>query len=321
MTHRAVLCLGAAFAAVAFGAQAQKFPDKPMRIVVPFTPGSATDFFARTIGPRLTESWGQQVVVDNRPAAGGVVAGEIVARAAPDGHTLMLHSSGFASSAALYPKLPYDSHKDFTGVTQVASNPLVMLVAPNLGVKTVKELIALAKQKPNFLTYGSSGIGSGSHYGGELFRIVAGIQMTHVPYRGSPEVVTDVMAGRLHVSFSPMPPSVPMIAAGRVNALAVTTKKRSHSLPNVPTVAEAGLPDYEYDGWFGIFAPSAVPRPVINQLSQEVGRIVALKEVSDLFMKQGATPLTSRPEVFEKMVHAEIVTRRKVFAAAGVKPE
>ncbi|MBM3344365.1 MAG: tripartite tricarboxylate transporter substrate binding protein [Betaproteobacteria bacterium] len=302
-------------------AHAQKFPDRPIRIVIPFTAGSATDFFARTIGPKLYESWGQQVVVDNRPAAGGTVAGEIVARAAPDGHTWVLHSSGFASAAALYPKLPYDSYKDFSGVTQVASNPLVVLVAPNLGVKTVKDLIALARQKPGQLNFGSSGIGSGSHYGGELFRLVAGIQMTHVPYRGSPEVITDVMAGRLHVSFSPMPPSVPLINAGRVTAIAVTTKKRSHVLPDVPAVAEAGLPDYEYDGWFGIFVPSATPRPVVAQISREVARVVALKDVSGLFMKQGATPLTSEPAAFEKMVYAEIATRRKVFAAAGVKPE
>ena len=299
----------------------QAYPSKPIRVLVPFSAGSATDFFARIIGPKLLQSWGQPVIVDNRPAAGGVVAGEIVARATPDGHTLMLSSGAFAASAALYVKLPYHSVKDFSGVTQVASNPLVLVVAPALGVTSVKDLIALAMNKPGQINYGSAGIGSGTHYGGELFRLTAGITVTHVPYKGMPEALNDIIAGRLHYALSPMPPTGSLINGGRLIALAVTTKTRSHSLPNVPTVAEVALPAFEYDGWFGIFAPSATARRIVNQLSKEIGRIIALPDVKGAFMRQGATPVSSTPEAFDKLVHTEILTRRKVFSAAGVKPE
>jgi tripartite-type tricarboxylate transporter receptor subunit TctC len=179
---------------VAAGAAAQPFPTKPIRVVVPFTAGSATDILARLIGPKLLESWGQQVVVDNRPSAGGTVAGVIVATATPDGHTLMLTSSGFAGSAALYAKLPYDTLKDFAGVTQIASTPLLLVVGPGLGVKNVRELIALAQQKPGQINFGSSGIGSGTHYAGEFFKLTAGIDVVHVPYKGTPEAISDTMA-------------------------------------------------------------------------------------------------------------------------------
>ncbi len=302
--------------------QAQKFPEKPIRLVSPFSAGSATDFFARVIGPKLTESWGQPVVVDNRPAAGGVVAGEIVARATPDGHILMLHSGAFAASASLYPRLPFDSVKDFSGVTQVAANPMVLVVVPNSGITSVKELIALAKQRPGQWNYGSAGIGSGTHYAAELFCLAAGIRVVHIPYKGTPEFINDTIAGRLQFALSAMPPAVPLISAGRLLPLATTSKKRSHLLPNVPTVIEATALDFEYDGWFGIFAPSATPRRVVNQLSKEFARIVALPDVAEAFMRQGATPtVSSSPEAFDKMVHTEIATRRKVWLQAGVKAE
>jgi tripartite-type tricarboxylate transporter receptor subunit TctC len=307
-------------AAVPFAA-AQAYPTKPIRVVVPFTPGSASDFLARIIGPRLVDAWGQQVVVDNRPGAGGTVAGGIVAAATPDGHTLMLTSSAFAGSAALYTKLPYDSVKDFSGVTQVASTPLVVTVAPSLGVKSVKELVALARQKPGQLNFGSSGIGSGTHYGGELFKLAAKINVVHVPYRGTPEALTDTVTGRIHYYLSPIQPAMPLIRDGRLLALAVTTAQRSAALPEVPTVAEAGLPGFEYDGWFGIFAPSRTPRPVIDRLSKEVGRILDQPDIKGKIASQGATARSSTPAAFEKLVHAEIETRRKVFKAAGVKPE
>ena len=303
------------------GASAQSYPMRPIRIIVPFTPGSASDFFARLIGLKMAESWGQQVVVDNRPSAGGVVAGEIVARAAPDGHTLMLTSSAFAGSAALYPKLPYDSVKDFAGVTQVASNPNMLVVAPTLGPRTLKELIALAKQNPGKLNFGSAGIGSGIHYTMELFNLAAGIKAVHVPYRGSPEVVTETAAGRLHYSFVPMPPSIPFVKSGRLLGLAVSTATRSHMLPDVPTVAEAALPGFDYDGWFGLLAPGATPRAIINKLNAESVRILALPEVREPMLNQGATPRPSTPEALDKLVRTEIETRRKIFSAAGVRPE
>jgi tripartite-type tricarboxylate transporter receptor subunit TctC len=307
---------------IASAAQAQKFPERPIRLISPFSAGSATDFFARTIGPKLTESWGQSVVVDNRPAAGGVVAGEIVARATPDGHVLMLHSGAFAASASLYPRLPFDSVRDFAGVTQVASNPMVLVVVPHSGIKSVKELIAQAKQRPGQMNYGSAGIGSGTHYAAELFCLTTGIKVVHIPYKGTPEFINDTIAGRLQFALSAMPPSVPLINAGRLVPLATTSKKRSHLLPQVPTIHEASGMDYDYDGWFGIFAPAATPRRVVNLLAREVARISALPDVTEAFMKQGATPtVSSSPEAFDKMVHAEIATRRKVWQQAGIKPE
>ena len=309
------LCLGIA------GASAQGYPSKPIRIVVPFTPGSASDILSRLIGPKMSEAWGQQVVVDNRPSAGGTVAGEIVARATPDGHTLMLTSSAFAGSAALYDKLPYDSVKDFSGISQVAETALVLVVAPSLNVKSAKELLALARAKPGYLTFASSGIGSGTHYGSELFKMAAGINVVHVPFRGTPEGITDTVAGRVHYYLTPLLPVMPLIKAGRLLPLGVTTAARQPLMPDVPTLAEAALPGFQYDGWFGVFTQSKTSRKTVSQLSREIARILALPEIRDRIASQGATARSSTPEAFDKLVHAEIVTRKKVFKAAGVKPE
>jgi tripartite-type tricarboxylate transporter receptor subunit TctC len=299
----------------------QGYPTKPIRIIVPFSAGSASDFLARQIGPKMTEAWGQQVVVDNRPSAGGVVAGEIVARSAPDGHTLMLTSSAIAGSAALYDKLPYDTIKDFAPITLVAGNPVMLVAGPVLGVKSMKDLIVLAQQKPAQLTFGSSGIGSGTHYVGELFNVAAKIKTVHVPYKGAPEVITDTIAGRLSYAWVPMPPSVSLVKSGRLLGLAVSTSTRSHMLPDVPTVAEAGLPGFDYDGWFGLFAPAKIPRSVLRQLSAEVARILKLPDVSERILNQGAVPKPSSPDTLEKLLRAEIETRRKIFGAAGTRPD
>jgi tripartite-type tricarboxylate transporter receptor subunit TctC len=302
-------------------ASAQAYPSKPIRIIVPFTPGSASDILARLVGPKIVDSWGQPVVVDNRPSAGGTVAGEIVARAAPDGHTLMLTSSAFAGSAALYDKLPYDPVKDFSGVSQVAETALVLVVAPSLGVKSSKELIALARANPGKLTFASSGIGSGTHYGGELFKMAAGIDTVHVPFRGTPEGITDTMAGRVSYYLTPLLPVMPLVKGGRLLPLGVTTLKRQPLLPDVPTLAESALPGFVYDGWFGVLTQSRIPRKTLLALSKEVGRILDLPEIRERIASQGATAKSSTPEAFDKLVHGEIATRKKVFRAAGVKPE
>jgi len=310
----AAVCLAAA----QFSA-AQTFPTRPMRVIVPFSAGSASDLLSRMIGPKLIESWGQQVIVENRPSAGGTVAGGIVAGSNPDGHTLMLTSSAFAGSAALYDKLPYDSVKDFSGVTQVASTSLLLVVAQGIGVKSAKELIALAKQKPGSVTYGSSGVGSGTHYGGELFRLAAGIDVVHIPYKGVPEALNDVIGGRIQFVMTPVLAAAPMVKAGRLIAVGVTAKERLASLPEVPTLAEAALPGFEYDGWFGVLVPSRTPRPVVNKLSGEIGRILRTKEVSERIDSTGALAKPSTPEEFDKLVRSEIVMRTKVFKAAGTK--
>lgn len=298
----------------------QGYPTKPIRIVVPFSAGSATDILARLIGPKLYDAWGQQVVVDNRSSAGGTVAGGIVAGAAPDGYTLLLHSSGFAGSAALYDKLPYDSVRDFAGIMQIAGTPLVILTAPSLGVKTLKELIALAKQKPKQLNFASSGIGSGTHYGSELFNLTAGISAVHVPYKGVPEALNDTISGRTHYFVGPTLPSIPLIKSGRLLALAATSGQRIALLPDVPTAAEAGLPAYEYDGWYGILAPAKTPRGIIERINKEVGRILESSDVRDKIIGLGGVIKVTTPDAFEKLIREEIVTRRKVFAAAGAKP-
>jgi tripartite-type tricarboxylate transporter receptor subunit TctC len=297
------------------------YPSKPIRIVVPFSAGSATDILARLIGPKLYEAWGQQVVVDNRASAGGTVAGGIVAGAAPDGYTLLLHSSGFAGSAALYDKLPYDSVTDFLGIMQIAGTPLVILVPPSLGVKTLKELIALAKQKPKQLNFASSGIGSGTHYGAELFNLTAGISAVHVPYKGVPEALNDTISGRTHYFVGPTLPSIPLVKSGRLLALAATSAQRVAQLPDVPTAAEAGLPAYEYDGWYGILAPAKTPRVIVDRLHKEVSRILESPDVRDKIVAMGGVVKVSTPQAFAKLIREEIVTRRKVFSAAGAKAE
>jgi len=300
---------------------ASDYPNRPIRIIVPFTPGSANDIIARIVSPKLAERWGRPVVIDNRPSAGGIVGCTIIAEAAPDGHTLMVTGSNFAGSAALYSKLPYDPVRDFAGVTQFASTPLVLVVAPTLGAKSVKELIALAREKPDQLNYGSTGLGSGPHYGAELFKLVAGIKAVHVPYRGSPESLTDLMAGRVHFILSPVLAATPLVRGGRVLALGVTTTYRAQALPDVPTIAEAGLPAFEYQGWYGMLAPGKTPRKLVNLLSAEVGKILDMPEIKERIASQGAIAKASSPEAFDNLVHNEIKTRRKVWKAAGVKAE
>jgi len=297
------------------------YPTKPIRIVVPFTAGSATDVIARIVSPKMVERWGKQVVTDNRPSAGGIVACSIVAEAAGDGHTLLVTGSNFAGSAALYSKLPSDAVKDFSGITQFASTPLVLVVAGGLGVRSVKDFIALARDKPGQLNYASTGLGSGPHYGAELFMMVAGIKAVHVPYRGSPETLTDLMAGRVQFIFSPVLAASPLVKAGKVVALGVTTPYRAQALPEVPTIGEAGLPKFVYEGWYGMLAPSKTPRQLVNFLSKEIGAILKQTEITERIASQGAVAKSSTPEAFDKLVHQEIDTRRKVWKAAGVKAE
>jgi tripartite-type tricarboxylate transporter receptor subunit TctC len=290
---------------------------KPFRMIVPFTPGSGSDLLGRMIAPRIGEAFGQQVVVDNRAGAGSTIGTAIVATAIPDGHTLLVTSSGFAGSASIYPKLPYDPVKDFAGITQLISNPLVLVVAPTFGVKSMQELIALARQKPGQITYASTGVGSGTHYGAELFRLAAKFEATHVPYKGVPEALTDTMTGRVNFYLPPVLVVVPLAREGRVVPLAVTSKQRSPLLPDVPTPAEAGLPEFNYDGWYGMFVPGKTPAPVIARLSKEMRRILDLPEIKDKIVAMGGRAQWTSPEDFDRMVRTEIQTRAKVFKAAA----
>jgi tripartite-type tricarboxylate transporter receptor subunit TctC len=297
----------------------EKFPSKNIRMLVPFAAGSQTDILARWIGEKLLEGWGQQVVVDNRPSAGGTIASQFVLDANPDGHTMMMVSTGHAGNATLYSKLPYDTIKDFAGVSQVASVPNLLVVAPTLGPKTVKELIALAKAKPGTMNFSSAGIGSGTQINGEMFKLAAGISATHVPYKGAPDALNNVIGGGVQFNFAPILVAVGQVKAGRVLALAVSTAARSPLFPNVPTVAEAGLPGFEYDQWYGLLVAAKTPRPVVNAVNKEVVRILSTAEMKERMLTQGATPKPTTPEAFDEFIRAEVKKFAPVIIASGAK--
>ena len=280
--------IGMTLAAVPIAARtAEHYPNKPIRMIVPFTAGSATDLIARRVAYKMSDHWNQQVVVDNRGGAGGAVGSGIVAKANPDGYTLLVHSIAFAMNAALYAKLPFDPVKDLAGVSQITVSTSLLVVAPTLGVKSVKELIALARQKPGQLNFSSSGVGSGMHLNAEQFRFAAGIDVVHVPYKGVPEQLVDIVTGRNHYALTPLVPALPFIRDGRLLPLAVSTARRAAILPEVPTIAEAALPGYEFQAWFGVFAPTGTPQPVVNQISREIARIVDLPDIKKQFLLQG----------------------------------
>ena len=305
----------------ALAAPAEQFPARPVRMIVAFTAGSETDFFARIVGQKMAEHWNQQVVVDNRPGAGGVLATKLVASASPDGYTIFMNSMAHAITPAIYTKLPYDTLRDLTGVAQVSGVPNVLIVPPQQGVKSVKELIALAKQSPGQLTFGSAGVGSGMHINGEQFRLAADISVVHVAYKGGPEAITDALAGRINFVFSPIGLALPLVKDKRLLALAVSPATRSPALPGVPTVAEAGLPGFAFDTWYGLFAPAKTPRNIVYQMSIEVARILQLPDVKERFALRGAVPRPSTPQVFDAFVAAEFYKLAAIVKAAGVKAE
>jgi tripartite-type tricarboxylate transporter receptor subunit TctC len=299
----------------------QKYPTRPVRMVVAFPVGSETDFYARVVAHKLTENWNQQVVVDNRPGAGGTLARSIAAAATADGYTLLVDSMAYAITPAIYRKLPYDTLRDLKGVSQISGVPNVLVVSPATAPKSVKELIALAKQKPKQVTYGSAGVGSGMHINGEQFRLMAGIDVIHVPYKGGPEAVTDTLGGRIHYTFSPIGLALPLVRDGRLVALAVSTAKRSPALPDVPTVAEAGVPGFEYDTWYGLFAPAKAPPAIIARISEEVVHILNLPEIRKRIIAQGGVPRPSPAEQFNRFVRAEVERLGAIVKAAGIKVE
>ena len=292
----------------------QKFPTKPVRIVT-VGAGSQNDLLARMIGPKLSESWGQPIVVENRTGAGGALAASVVAKATPDGYTLLMLSNQFAIGAALHPNLPYDAVRDFAGVTQIGVATVVLVVPPSLGVKSVKELIALARAKP--LVFSSSGAGSGTHMNGEMFRVAAGVKAVHVGFRSSAEASVEVAAGRVQYSVLPLGPVLPFIRDNRVVALAVANQ-RSPLLPDVPAMVEV-LPNYERGGSFGLLAPAGTPRAVRQQISKEVARILDLPEIKVQLQGMGFVPAPNTPEEFEKMVRADIEIFIKMARLAGLR--
>jgi tripartite-type tricarboxylate transporter receptor subunit TctC len=302
-------------------AAGQSYPSKPVHVVVPFTAGSATDILARTFGQKLSELWGQPVVVDNRAGAGGTIGAAVVAKSPADGYTLLVHSAAHAYNPSIYPNLPFDTVKDFVEVVPLAGQPNVLVVAPSAGVKTVAELIALAKQKPGQLNFGSAGTGSGTHINAEKFKLAAGIDVLHIPYKGTPEALTDTMAGRVTYFFSPISAALPNVREGRLLALGVSTAKRSAALPNVPTIAESGLPGFDYNLWVGVFAPAGTPPDIVDKINKDVARLLQSAEIKERFANLGAEPMPMTPVEFRNFVRAEIDESAKVIKAAGIKAQ
>jgi tripartite-type tricarboxylate transporter receptor subunit TctC len=302
-------------------AVAQPYPSKPVHIVVPFTPGSATDILARTFGQKLSELWGQSVIVDNRPGAGGTIGAAFVAKSPPDGYTLLVNSAAHAYNPSIYANLSFDTARDFVEIVPLAGQPNVLVVAPSLGVKSIAELIALAKQKPGQLNFGSAGTGSGTHINAEKFKLAAGIDVIHIPYKGTPEALTDTMAGRVTYFFSPISAALPNVKDGKLVALGVSTSKRSSALPNVPTIAESGLPGFDYNLWVGLFAPAGTPPDIVDKINKDVARALQSPEIKERLSTLGAESMPMTSAEFKTFVHGEIDDSAKVINAAGIKAQ
>ena len=310
-----------AFACVA-SAAAQTYPAKPVRLIIPFSAGGGTDIFARLIGRKLQENMGQSFVPDNRAGASGIIGCELVARAAPDGYTLLMGTTGtHTTNPAVYAKLPYDPLKDFEPVSLVAESPFMLLVHPSLPARTVKELIAFARARPGELTYGSSGIGSSSHLGFELFNMMAGIKGVHVPYKGLPPAMSDTASGQLVMTWNSITASAEFIKAGRVRALGIGSKKRSALMPQIPTISEAGLPGYELGSWYGLFAPAGTPQSIVRRLHGEIVKAINDPALKQQFSALSAEAVGSTPEEFREVLKKDIVKWAKVARAANVKPQ
>ena len=317
------ILLTAALAAIAFcaagGAAAQAYPTRPIHFVVPFTPGSGTDIIARTVGEVMGRNMGQSVIVDNRPGAGGTIAAGAVAKGDADGYTVLIHSSGHALNPALYQNLPYDTLKDLTGVTPLAALPNVMVVSPSRGWKTVADVVAAAKAKPGALNYGSAGNGSATHLNAEKFKLQAGIDALHIPFKGTPEALNDVMAGRIDWYFSPLSSALPLIKDGKLQALAVSTPTRAPTLPQVPTTVEAGVPGSEYTFWVGMIVSSQTPPALIRRLHDEAVKAIGSPEVKERFTQLGAEPLPMTPEAFNAYIRTEMESAARIAKAAKLQ--
>jgi tripartite-type tricarboxylate transporter receptor subunit TctC len=300
---------------------AQSYPTKPVRIVVPYTPGGTVDIVARMIGERLTETLGRTFVIDNRAGASGNIGAELVAKASPDGYTLLMSSAApLAANPAFYPDLRFQPLKDFAPITLIVIQPNILVVNPSVPARTVEELVALAKARPGVLNYGSAGVGNSQHMAAELFRFYTKVNITHVPYKGGAGAIADLAGGKIDLLFEPIPSTIPYIRSGSLCALGVTTRERSDAFPNVPTIAESGLPDYEYRGWIGLVAPAGTPPEIVNMLHREVAKALdgglAAKLREFAFVVSG-----SGPEEFALFIKKELELHRRIVRAAGIKPE
>jgi len=320
--HAIALTLVIVAAVCVQSASGQSYPSKPVRIVVPFAPGSTIDIIGRIIAPKLTEALGQPVLVDNRPGAGGMVGMDAVAKAPPDGHTLVIGALGpLAMNPALYPKTPFDPVRDFAAVSLLATGPVAIAVHPSVPARNVKELIELAKRQPGKLNFGSPGVGTSPHLTGELLKMLTGTDIVHVPYKGNAEALTDLVSGRVSIVFTGVPPVVPLVKAGRVRLLATTGRQRTVQLPDVPTIVEAGLPGAQVLIWYGVVAPIATPTELVARLNREIVKIMQAPDTREKFSQQGIEPETSTPEQFAQLIREEYARWTKVIRTVGIKLE
>ena len=318
VTARAAI--GALLISLSANSHAADYPARPIRLIVPFAPGGGLEITARSIGQKLTEKRGQAIVIDNRPGAATIVGSEIASKASPDGYTLLMITTTFAINPSLYGKLPYDPNRDFAPVTQITSVPNILVVNPSIAAHTVRELIALAKAKPGQLNYASAGSGTSPHLAAELFKTMAGIEMTHIPYKGIPPAVTDVIAGRVTMLMTTTISAAPHVKSGRLRALAITSPRRLAAMPDVPAIGET-VPGYEADAFQGMVAPAGVPKEIVRQLADDIAAIVKLPEIRERITADGAEPIGSTPEAFGAFLKKEMLKWSKVVKESGARPD
>jgi tripartite-type tricarboxylate transporter receptor subunit TctC len=300
---------------------AQTYPAKPVRMLIGFSPGGGADVVARGLSPRLVDGLGQQIIIDNRPGANGLIAAELAAKAPPDGYTLLVAPGNYSFAPAMDPKWALDMTTSFAPISLLAETPLVVVVHPSMPAKTMQQLIALAKAHPNKLSYASGGIGGSGHLAMELFRTLTHVQAVHVPYKGTGAAITDLISGQVPLCFCTLPSVWPHVKNGRLRALAVTTTRRSSSAPDIPTVAEAGVPGYEVSQWYGLLAPVGVPAAIVERLNTEIGNALKHPELRSRFLADGAEPVHSSPQAFGAFLKAEIAKWTSVVRKAGIRPE
>ncbi len=318
--HLAALVLSS-LACMTGSAWAQAFPSKPVKLVVPFSAGSGTDIAARTVGEFMAKGLGQPVVIENKPGAGGTIAAAQVAKGEADGHTVLVPSSGHAVNPSIYPSLPYDTLKDLTGVTPLVAMPNVLVVSPSRGWKTAADLVAAAKAKPGALNYASAGVGSATHFNAEKFKLQAGLDAVHVPFKGTPEALSDIIGGRSDWFFAPLSSALPLIRDGKLQALAVSTARRSSLLPDVPTTVEAGVPGSDYTFWVAFVVPAATPAAAVQRLQQEAARALAQPELIEKLAKIGAEPMVMSSADFNAFIRSEVEVAARVAKAANLKAQ
>jgi tripartite-type tricarboxylate transporter receptor subunit TctC len=300
---------------------AQSFPSKPVHLIISFTPGSSTDIIGRLVAAKLSEMWGQQVVAENRVGAGGTVGSAVVARATPDGYTLLANSSAHVSNPSIYANMPYDTLKDFVNIAPLAGGPNVLIVGPQAGWKNLGDFIAAAKTKPGALNFSSAGVGSGTHFNLEKLKLMAGIDVAHVPYKGTPEAISDTIAGRVCCYFAPINAALSHVHGGKAIALAVSSAQRSSLLPNVPTIAESGVPGFDYTLWVGLWGPAAMPAELVDKINADVRKALASPDLAERLTKLGTLPMNMSSQEFSQFVRRELDDTAKVMKAAGIQPQ